>query len=149
MGKGWWIEERLFSEIRRVMPIASVDLLVIYEGKLLLMLRNNEPVKDVWFTPGGRVRFGETLEQACLRKLKEETGLEAMSVEKKNVMDHIYPGAHYITTFFRVDVRDDKVVMNDEHNDYRWISDVTEDFHPYVRHMIKEAGILKNDKFDS
>ena len=144
MKNGWWIEEELFNEIRRVMPIAAVDLLVVYEGRLLLMLRNNEPVKDVWFTPGGRVRFGETLEQACLRKLGEETGLEAVGVERKGVMGHLYPGAHYVTTFFRVDVVDDRVVMNDEHRDYRWVSDVAEDVHPYVRHMIGEAGIFKD-----
>ena len=39
------------------------------------MLRNNEPTKDEWFTPGGRILYGETLETAVHRALKEEKGL--------------------------------------------------------------------------
>lgn len=142
MERGWWIEEELFSKIRGLLPIAAVDILAVYEGKLLLMLRNNEPVKDVWFTPGGRVRFGETLEQACLRELREETGLKAVKLERKGVMGHFYPQAHYITTFFRVDVQDNQVVLNVEHREYKWISKLTDDLHHYVKQMIKEAEIF-------
>lgn len=137
-----WVDEELLKKFRDLMPIASADLLPVHKGKLLLMLRNNEPGKDLWFVPGGRVRYGETLEQAATRKLKEETGLSARKIEKKGVMSHFWPKAHYVTTFFRVDVMDDKVKMNDEHRDYKWISKITDDLHPYLKQMIKEARIF-------
>lgn len=140
-GKGW-IEESLFKKIRQLLPTASVDILAVNKGKLLIMLRNSEPAKDQWFTPGGRIRYGETLEQAVLRKLHDETGLKAMRLEKKGVMTHFYPTVHYVTVFFRVDVEDDKVVLNEEHRAFRWISELEDSLHPYVKQMITEARIF-------
>jgi len=140
-----WVEEGLFTRFRELMPIASVDLLTVHKGKLLLMLRNNEPGRDLWFTPGGRVRYGETLERAAIRKLRDETGLTATTIEKKGTMSHLWPKAHYVTTFFRVDVKNDKVKMNDEHRDYKWISKITDDLHPYLKKMIKESNIFPDD----
>ena len=55
------------------------------------MLRNNEPGKGVWFTPGGRILKGESLEEAVTRVLRKETGLEATRVEQKGTMAHIWP----------------------------------------------------------
>jgi colanic acid biosynthesis protein WcaH len=140
-GKGW-IEESLFKKIRQLLPTASVDILAVNKGKLLLMLRNSEPAKDKWFTPGGRIRYGETLEQAVLRKLLDETGLKAMRLEKKGVMEHFYSTVHYVTVFFRVDVEDDKVVLNEEHRAFRWITELEDSLHPYVKQMITDARIF-------
>lgn len=50
---------------------------IIRNGNRILMARNpGETRGDMWYSVGGRVRFGETAEEACLRELKEETGLE-------------------------------------------------------------------------
>ena len=139
MGNVGWVDEKLFKKFRRCMPIASVDLLVLHEGELLIMLRNNEPGKNVWFVPGGRVRYGEMLRQAAIRKLMEETGLTALKIEKKGVMSHLWPQAHYVSTFFVADVADNRVKLNDEHRDYMWISKLSNDVHPFVKYMIKET----------
>ena len=138
-----WIDEELFRKIREVIPLSSVDLLVVYKGKLLLMIRNNEPGKGCWFTPGGRVLYGETLEQAALRELEEETGLTVVGFEKKGVMCHLWPKVHYVSTFFRVDVADDNVRLNNEHSAHMWVDKITDDLHPFVRQMIEESEIFK------
>ncbi|MBA7609623.1 GDP-mannose mannosyl hydrolase [subsurface metagenome] len=137
-----WIEDSLYNEITSVIPIACVDLLIVHDGRLLLMLRNNEPGKGVWFTPGGRILKGETLEEAVTRLLGKETGLEATRVEQKGTMAHIWPEIHTVTTFYRVDVASGNVEMNDEHSDYRWITGDTGDLHPFVTEMIERAGIF-------
>ena len=137
-----WIQEELFKQFRMCMPIASVDILSIYKDKLLLMLRNNEPGRNQWFVPGGRVQYGETLKQAALRKLYEETGLNARNIKKMGVMSHFWPQAHYISTFYRIDVNNDYIKLNDEHRDYKWISKITDDLHPYIKQMSMEANIF-------
>ncbi len=68
-GKRGWVDWKLFKRIRASMPLASVDILAVHEGRLLLMRRVNEPGKGVWFVPGGRIRYGETLKEAVLREL--------------------------------------------------------------------------------
>lgn len=144
--KKGWIDESLFRKIKRSMPIAAVDILALHQGRLLLMLRNNEPAKNEWFTPGGRVLYGEILEDAVDRKLQEETGLKATNIGKSATMSHIYSNTHYVTTFFRVDVTDEKVRLNEEHRDFKWISSLETDLHPYVRQMIEELGIFSKRK---
>lgn len=62
-------------------PSVTVDMLVftVYEGKLQLMLikRKNPPYKDKWAIPGGFLNMDESLMQAALRELKEETNMTA------------------------------------------------------------------------
>lgn len=46
------------------------------EGEILLVKRGVEPGKGEWALPSGFIEIDETPERACLRELKEETGLE-------------------------------------------------------------------------
>lgn len=46
------------------------------QGRLLLILRGHEPGKGLWSVPGGRIEAGETDDQAVIREVREETGLE-------------------------------------------------------------------------
>jgi ADP-ribose pyrophosphatase YjhB (NUDIX family) len=55
-------------------PRLAADCIIIVGGKVLLIHRKNEPVG--WALPGGFVEYGETVEDAVRREMKEETGLE-------------------------------------------------------------------------
>jgi len=57
-------------------PALTVDCVVFdARGRLLLIRRGNEPFKGLYALPGGFVDAGETVEQAALRELREETGI--------------------------------------------------------------------------
>ncbi|MDO8503110.1 MAG: NUDIX hydrolase [bacterium] len=56
-------------------PVAS--LLIVQDGKILMIQRSQEPLKGYWCLPGGFIRWFETPEQALIREVKEETGLNA------------------------------------------------------------------------
>ena len=56
-------------------PVVGVGAVVIHEGRILLVERAREPYKGYWTVPGGVQRIGETLEEAVLRELEEETGI--------------------------------------------------------------------------
>ena len=45
------------------------------EGRILLV-RQHHPERDIWLVPGGAVEDGETSREACVREVREETGLE-------------------------------------------------------------------------
>ncbi len=58
-------------------PSIAVDGIITKGGKILLIKRKNEPFKGKWALPGGFVEYGERVEEAVLREIKEETGLNA------------------------------------------------------------------------
>jgi 8-oxo-dGTP diphosphatase len=65
-------------------PVVGVGAIIVYEGKILLEKRKNAPGKGKWSIPGGLVELGESTEQAVIREVKEETGLE---VEEPRLID--------------------------------------------------------------
>lgn len=50
--------------------------------KVLLIERKDEPCKGMWAIPGGFMNMDETTEEAALRELKEETGIELAKAEQ-------------------------------------------------------------------
>ena len=59
-----------------VTPLLTVDIIILFEGKLVLIKRMNPPYQGHWALPGGFVDVGETVEHAATREAKEESGLD-------------------------------------------------------------------------
>lgn len=55
-------------------PIPTVDLVIEYNGGIVIIERNEEPIG--YALPGGHIDYGESAEAAAIREAKEETGLE-------------------------------------------------------------------------
>ncbi len=55
----------------------STNAVIINDGRVLLVRRGVEPFKGLWAVPGGYVEWDETVEQAVVREVKEETCLIA------------------------------------------------------------------------
>jgi ADP-ribose pyrophosphatase YjhB (NUDIX family) len=82
-------------------PVPTVDVIIeMEEGKIVLILRKNEPVG--WAIPGGFVDYGESLEEAAVREAREETSLDVTLLEQM----HTYskpdrdPRQHTISTVY-------------------------------------------------
>lgn len=71
-------------------PVVGVGAVVIHEGKVLLIRRGKEPLKGRWSVPGGTVELGETLEEALVREIGEETGLAVEPRALLTVFDRIH-----------------------------------------------------------
>ncbi|HPC47451.1 MAG TPA: NUDIX hydrolase [Deltaproteobacteria bacterium] len=81
-------------------PLPTVDAIVAYGGGVVLVRRKNPPYG--WALPGGFVDYGESVEQAIAREVREETGLALRHARLFSVYSD--PGRdprhHTITTVF-------------------------------------------------
>ena len=71
-------------------PVVGVGGVVIRDGRALLIRRGTPPLEGHWSIPGGRVEWGETIEQAVVRELKEETGLDARVIALIEIVERIF-----------------------------------------------------------
>ncbi len=73
----------------KMRPIA-VDGIVVYGDRLVLIRRRNEPYKNMLALPGGFVEEDETAEEAVLREVEEETGLNAEILKLVGVYSNLH-----------------------------------------------------------
>jgi len=59
---------------------SSAALVRNKKGEVLMVKRGKEPAKGKWALPSGFIEIDETPEKACLRELREETGLKGKIV---------------------------------------------------------------------
>ncbi len=70
-------------------PIVGAGALMIENGKLLLIKRGAKPGQGRWSIPGGIVELGERVQDAIVREVKEECGLDIEVEELVDVFDSI------------------------------------------------------------
>jgi ADP-ribose pyrophosphatase YjhB (NUDIX family) len=75
--------------VRPSAPVVGVGGVVVRDGRALLIRRGKPPLYGRWVVPGGTVELGETLEQALVREMREETRLAVEPVEVLTVFDRI------------------------------------------------------------
>jgi 8-oxo-dGTP diphosphatase len=78
-------------------PALTADMLVVAgdpagERRVLVVRRGGEPYRGLLALPGGFVDVGETVEQAALRELQEETGVALEAAELRLAGVYSQPG---------------------------------------------------------
>ena len=148
------LDDEAFAHLIRDAPLVSMDLVIRNaERKILVCLRQNEPAKDYYFVPGGRIRKNETLAAAFARILRSETGYNAEFHEARfiGVYQHLYPtnrfdhesyGTHYVVLAYEVTVPGDVDIRLDaQHAAYRWADEraliAMPDVHEYTKAYFK------------
>lgn len=70
-------------------PVVGVGVVVWKGGRVLLIRRGKSPMRGRWSLPGGRQELGETVREAAVREVREETGLEIRLGALLDVVDTI------------------------------------------------------------
>lgn len=72
-------------------PVPTVGVVCLRGEEVLLIKRGTPPRLGQWSVPGGRLEWGETLQDAALRELKEETSVDAELLGLIDVIDGVFP----------------------------------------------------------
>jgi phosphoglycolate phosphatase-like HAD superfamily hydrolase/ADP-ribose pyrophosphatase YjhB (NUDIX family) len=117
--------ERHRSEPELV-PIATVGALIFNSRREVLMIRTHK-WSDKWGIPGGKIKGGETAEEALRRELLEETGLTIRDIRFVLVQDCVrsrefYKKAHFVLLNYTCVAEDGPVTLNEEAEESRWVT---------------------------
>ena len=134
----------LYELITDLIPIPSVEAIIPKDNSLLFLRRQNSPAKREWWFPGGRIRKGETLEEALYREVKEETGLEVNKSKLINVYSRIFDERHDITIAYQCKCKGNKIILNNEHSEYRYFKSLPKSIHPYLIQVIQDLRKKRN-----
>jgi ADP-ribose pyrophosphatase YjhB (NUDIX family) len=96
-------------------------VVVIEDGKVLLVQEAFEKVRGKWNLPAGRVDKGETFEQAAIREAKEETGFD-IKIIKPLITIHQSPQDSVLHAFLAKRTGGTLAFDSDEMLDVAWVS---------------------------
>jgi len=108
-------------------PQTAVGAIVVKDEKVLMVKRVHAPGEGLWAIPGGRVKLGETLEQAAEREVKEETGIVIRArgpVYTFDLIEHDDPGRvrfHYVIVDLLADYVSGRPRPSDDASEARWV----------------------------
>lgn len=110
------------------LPYLAVSAAVVRDGKVLVVRRARKPALNFYTLPGGAVEIGETLHDAVIREVREETQLTiepvALAGHREAIMrdDQGRVERHFVILSFAARWLSGEPVLNEELDDARWLA---------------------------
>lgn len=120
----------MIKQANKVLPV--VRGVIIRNGKFLLIQRSKDDSwsPGMWEFPGGKIDFGQDINDALKREVKEETGLDISVKEPlffwdQDIEVEKYKDKVLVNLYFVCEAPlNGKVTLSEEHDDSMWL-----DFH--------------------
>ena len=144
--------------MNQIYPEPTVGALIINNMDEILLVKSHKWKNKKYSVPGGHVELGESFEEAVIREVKEETGLDVVPKRLFMIQECVYPKEfikkkHFIFFDYICKTNDGSVSLdNKELQEYVWIKiqDINEEsLESYTRNMIlkfKEDRDLDSEK---
>jgi colanic acid biosynthesis protein WcaH len=124
-----------YKKFLEQMPVVCIDAIIMNnKGQYLLIKRKNEPLKGDYWVPGGRLLKNETLNDAVLRKVKEELGIDSHIVMPIGVYEDFFDksplnpenGLHTISIVYLIIAGSENICIDEQSDDWGWFDELPE-----------------------
>ena len=108
-------------------PYLAVSAAIFRDGRVLIVRRARPPAHGLYTLPGGGVELGETLEQAVVREVREETALSVEPVGLAGYRQAIVRDSdgrierHFVILPFAARWLDGEITLNEELAEAHWL----------------------------
>ena len=120
---------------------------VIKEDKLLIVRRSSKEEfnPEQWVLPGGHVEEGEKIEEAVVREIKEEVGINIDVIKINSVWKFKAKEKEleFIGVTFLCSAKENSIKLNEEIGSYEWI-DLTKQLPDLPKSIIKEINCCRS-----
>jgi 8-oxo-dGTP diphosphatase len=110
-----------------VRPYLAVSAAIFRAGRVLIVRRGTPPLQGIYTLPGGGVELGETLEEAVVREVREETGLAIEPLALAGYREVIVRDAagkierHFVILPFAARYLAGEIALNAELAEAKWL----------------------------
>jgi len=120
------------EQSKNQLPVVGVGAIVVHDGAVLLVKRGKPPHEGKWAIPGGKLQWGETLQQGAEREILEETGITIEAGELLYHFEHMVAvgngadgedyGFHYVVLDLAGRYLSGTPLAADDAADARWVA---------------------------
>jgi len=109
-------------------PYLAVSAAIFRDGRVLIVRRARPPAHGLYTLPGGGVELGETLEEAVVREVREETALDVQPIALAGYRQAIARDAkgaverHFVILPFAARWISGEISLNEELAEAHWLS---------------------------
>jgi len=110
-----------------IRPIPGVAGVILDGNRILLNKRGKPPSEGKWGLPGGAVEVGETVEEALIREIREETCVTVRPIRLITILDSIHRDDdgrvryHYVLFEYLCEYVSGEVSPGSDAPDARWV----------------------------
>ena len=125
--------------------VVAVKGVLTYNRRALILHRQSNVGfgANIWEFTGGKLEFGETLEGALLREVREETGLRAKVGQILYANSLLTsPNRQIVVLNYLASADSDKVTLSEEHQNHHWAT------RQEIQAMVDKDILQAMDKFD-
>lgn len=105
--------------------VVAVKGIIVHNNEVLIIKRadNDEAGAGIWEFAGGKIEFGEELEYALTREVKEEVGIDIF-IEKLLYATTFKtdPSRQVVIIAYKCHTKSTNIVLSEEHSDYIWVT---------------------------